>query len=202
MDILQEEELYENYINEYGNDSESESSESEIIINNSDYESDSESELLPEYNVYDEELIFMYVDESEHYNLVDNKYYLGLNGYIYVQGRTQSILLTTVSAQSFFRYNYQTVIHYLTDFLTSYSYQPRIDIILLKINSHGVYISIIKTFWLKIVQRKWKSVFKIRKNTNNLIKHPLTFLRNRELKNIPLNFPSLRGMLNNLLTKK
>ena len=86
--------------------------------------------------------------------------------------------------------------------MTSYSYQPRIDIILLKINSHGVYISIIKTFWLKIVQRKWKSVFKIRKNTNNLIKHPLTFLRNRELKNIPLNFPSLRGMLNNLLTKK
>ena len=57
MDILEEEELYENYINEYGNDSES--SESEIIINNSDYESDSESELLPEYNVYDEELIFI-----------------------------------------------------------------------------------------------------------------------------------------------
>ena len=34
MDILEEEELYENYINEYGNDSES--SESEIIINKSD----------------------------------------------------------------------------------------------------------------------------------------------------------------------
>ena len=113
MDILEEEELYENYINEYGNDSESESSESEIIINNSDYESDSESELLPEYNVYDEELIFMYVDESEHYNLIDNKYYLGLNGYIYVQGRTQSILLTTVSAQSFFRYN-MNLTHKLT----------------------------------------------------------------------------------------
>lgn len=202
MDIFEEEELYENYIDEYGN--ESETSESEIVIEYSDSysDSDSESELMPYYNVYDTDLIFIYIDESDHYALIDNKYYLGLNGYAYVRETSQPILLTTVSAKSFFRYSYQTVLHYLTDFLTSFTYQPKIDIILLNINSSGVYVSIIKTFWLRIVQRRWKKVFKIRKNAKKIIKHPLNFLKSRELKNISLDYPSLRGMLSDLVNIK
>ena len=42
-----------------------------------------------------------------------------------------------------------------------------VDIIQLKILDDGTYSAVIKTFWLKIIQRRWKQVYKERMNVIN-----------------------------------
>jgi hypothetical protein len=62
-------------------------------------------------------------------------------------------------------------------------------------------IAILKTFWLRIIQKKWKKIYKIRKN---IIKKRccLSNLSTREIRGqwpkICLNLPGLKGMLHDL----
>jgi hypothetical protein len=55
----------------------------------------------------------------------------------------------------------------------------------------GHCIAILKTFWIKIIQRSWKNVLKKR----NIIKKSISGLRYRELTGKWPNFPGLRGLL-------
>ena len=67
----------------------------------------------------------------------------------------------------------------------------------------GHYVAILKTFWLRLIQRKWKNIIKERKN---IIKKRcnLKSLRHREdtgkWPEDCLTFPQLRGMLSQLKT--
>ena len=67
----------------------------------------------------------------------------------------------------------------------------------------GHYVAILKTFWLRLIQRKWKNIIKER---NNIIKKRCTLnsLRHRELTGKwpkdCLCFPQLKGMLSQLKT--
>jgi hypothetical protein len=59
----------------------------------------------------------------------------------------------------------------------------------------GHFIAIKKTFWLRLIQRTWKNIFKMRKEINLKLSNPTT-LRNRELAGkISYPYPSLKGML-------
>ena len=64
-------------------------------------------------------------------------------------------------------------------------------------------VAILKTFWLRLIQRKWKNIIKEREN---IIKKRCTLnsLRHRELTgkwpNDCLHFPQLKGMLSQLKT--
>jgi len=62
-------------------------------------------------------------------------------------------------------------------------------------------IAILKTFWLRIIQKKWKKVFQERKNTIRK-RCNLSNLSIREIRgrwpNSCVNLPGLRGMLSNL----
>ena len=67
----------------------------------------------------------------------------------------------------------------------------------------GHYVAILKTYWLRLIQRKWKNIIKEREN---IIKKRCTLnsLRHRELTgkwpNDCLHFPQLKGMLSQLKT--
>jgi hypothetical protein len=65
----------------------------------------------------------------------------------------------------------------------------------------GHSICILKTFWLKIVQRRWKNIFRMRKNILQLRCQPSS-LRFREINghwpDSSANLPTLRGMLTTL----
>jgi hypothetical protein len=62
-------------------------------------------------------------------------------------------------------------------------------------------VAILKTFWIKIIQRKWKTIFKLRKE---ILKKRcnINFLKFREntgnWPNECFHFPQLQGMLSNL----
>ena len=62
-------------------------------------------------------------------------------------------------------------------------------------------VSIIKTHWLKLIQRTWKKIHRLRKHTIVMRSHP-NALKYREIygmwPNNCINYPSLRGMLSNL----
>ena len=65
----------------------------------------------------------------------------------------------------------------------------------------GHNVSILKTFWLRLVQRRWKNIFRMRKNILRLRCQPAT-LKFREVNgHWPANcanLPSIRGMLSNV----
>jgi hypothetical protein len=67
----------------------------------------------------------------------------------------------------------------------------------------GHYVAILKTFWLRLIQRKWKNIIKERKN---IIKKRcnLKSLKHREVTGKwpedCLRFPQLKGMLSQLKT--
>lgn len=62
-------------------------------------------------------------------------------------------------------------------------------------------VSILKTHWLKLIQRTWKKIYKLRKLTIAMRSNP-NALKHREIygkwPNICINYPNLRGMLSNL----
>ena len=62
-------------------------------------------------------------------------------------------------------------------------------------------VSILKTHWLKLVQRTWKKIHRLQKLTIAMRSHP-NALKYREIHgkwpNNCINFPNLRGMLANL----
>jgi len=65
----------------------------------------------------------------------------------------------------------------------------------------GHCVSIIKTHWLKLIQRIWRKIHRLRKHTIVMRSHP-NALKYREIygmwPNNCINYPSLRGMLSNL----
>jgi hypothetical protein len=82
--------------------------------------------------------------------------------------------------------------------------QPHIaEIVHLNNNNDDLYysVAIIKTIWLRIVQKKWKRIFKERQNII-ILRSNIKSQRYREIygkwpENCN-NYPLLKGMLNNL----
>ena len=75
---------------------------------------------------------------------------------------------TAVSNRDFFKHSLSTVTEYVRDY--TYTYIPQtanIEIVQTKFcyYADGTYLAnvLIKTFWLKIIQRRWKNVCKARK---------------------------------------
>jgi hypothetical protein len=80
------------------------------------------------------------------------KYYIG----VCMEDDDGSLLLgTSISLQTFFRYDIEYIERYL-----DYDNAPNeIVIMQLHISNELVYNVVLKTFWLKIVQRTWKRIF-------------------------------------------
>lgn len=62
-------------------------------------------------------------------------------------------------------------------------------------------VSIIKTYWLKLIQRTWKKILRLRKHIIEMRSQP-NIIKYREIHgkwpNYCINYPRLRGMLSNL----
>lgn len=198
MDIFDEEQLGEEMF--------SNNSEEEIIIESdsgSDYEVEIESDteiasidgvqyyyndLNSEnfYNICDDEELF--IDEPR----INNKYYIGLSGRPLFHSKI--LLLSCVSAKTFLKYKLDDILLYLVEMsLTLWRGRPKINILQIFINERDQYVAITKTFWLKIIQRKWKKIYKERCDTLKKMKS-LVYLRNREINGISTYFPGLNGL--------
>ena len=162
--------------------------EEEIIIIegnvvNSDSDSDNDSDSDTSYNshltwryrntpeqeriqenvdrIYDSEVEFLDSEKENH------KYYLGLCK----EPRGQRILLNiAIQPKTFLKFDIQSILNYLAEYSIFTIYRRLIDtsniqlqIMYLNIEPiTGVYTVILKTYWIRIIQRTWKRVFRER----------------------------------------
>lgn len=134
--------------------------------------------------ISDEEMDDLYDEDEEHIasNKEDNTYYIGLC-FKDMRNMEDSILLhLSISNKLFLKYDFKLIYKFL-NCIENISFLSDLDDILYlhddyKINIHimktnfqhseienePIYNVLIKTFWLKIVQRTWKRVYNKRKN--------------------------------------
>ena len=153
-------------------------------MSDTDTESDTDNDTTDseyEYDAYspDTENIFdmIYYDDSGFLDTdkEDNHYYIGLYEYIYKQ--YELLLGMTISPNIFYKYQYNNVSRYLRAYsLVRNKYSTKnLQVMQLKIDTHtNIYTVIIKTYWIRLIQRHWKKIYKermnfikIRKNISN-----------------------------------
>ena len=126
----------------------------------------------------------------------NGRYYIGLCSLISLDC-TQYIIANTVSAPTFLHNTYITIIRYLWHHSIIRVRRPKVEIIQLIILNDGTYSAIIKTFWIKIIQRRWKQIYKERQEKINRRKS-IASLKYREIRGkypIGLNIlPSINSM--------
>ena len=190
MDISEEEQIMEetymedNEIVVYDPDEVSLSDESEI----DDIESE---DFIEPYNELVEQI---YEDDSEFLDSdkESGKYYIGLAGK--VMQLHNYILLSAISPKTFMKYQTKDVLDYLVSASVAFwAGYPKIHILKLHVAEDDSYTVVIKTFWLKIIQRKWKKIYKERCELLKKYKS-LQYLRMREYSTTSNHFPGLNGM--------
>jgi hypothetical protein len=155
-----------------------------ILINNND-EFD---------HIYEEDAEFVENEKQ------DQQYYLGLYETVQCfENRPNHFLLTNaVSPKTFFRYSTTTVTDYLDLYSVAIADRDQIDIMKMTwIQNQGFtyYTVILKTHWLRLVQRHWKKVYDNRQNILNE-RRRLANIHHFELTgNHCSNLPSLWGMM-------
>ena len=161
------------------------SSESIFVLGDTDPYSDSDREFY-EFDYYDS----LYMEDTEYvenekennsYHIGSCYSYLPYSNYISNKFQTKEIYLSLpVSINLFFKIDYSIICNYFkeyggcnlnvlnTRFINPLQRRelPEIDIIKMQKKSEGHFchnIVIVKTYWLRLIQRNWKRVFKERK---------------------------------------
>ena len=196
------------------NDSDSDT-ETDIVSDSYSYSSDDESSVIiqpdNDYNHYsyiDDEIEYrlerIFREESDYIDIdkENGKYYIGL--YKYNSYRKLLILTNSVSAKSFLKFPYIDIFKYLYFYSILRPICPKIEIFCLSILPDDSYSVIIKTHWIRIIQRNWKRIFKERKEIL-LKRRSVPALYNLQISGrypAGLNsMPSIHGMLWNLNKK-
>jgi len=192
--------LYTNY--QYGIECEEmimeehDSDEDTVICNSDDEYGSSTSELSDDYeeddiveNIFDREERFLDEDKE------DGVYYIGLP--CLMLSRREWILQIAIQPKTMLSNKMNDVMRYLIDYSVTRIRSPTMHIMKLDISNTGAYNVVLKTHWLRLVQRTWKRVFKERKQFVNNCKTPRSILYRQTHGQWENNrkFPGVKGML-------
>jgi len=181
--------------------SSSEDDDSIIITNTDDGYDDADSDEHDELpgdneNVYDsiynEDALHFY-SEKEH-----GKYYIGSCHKYTTPNFTQWLLSTSVSAQTFYRHTYDKIIKYLYYYGIVRIPRHQIEIMQVQRLLDDTCTVVIKTYWLRLVQRHWKRTWAQRKSVIHKRMSPhMQLYRNIHGKypHTISRLPSVKGML-------
>ena len=134
-------------------------SDEDLVVYDTDPESDSENEID-----YDTDSESVFADDENHLDMdkEDNSYYIGMCSY--ARSCKRHVLSNSISANTFMKYPINRVRSYL------YSYsiirpirENRIEIMKTEFLEDGWLAVVLKTHWIRLVQRRWKNIFKQRK---------------------------------------
>lgn len=133
--------------------------------------------------------------ESDKYN---NHYYLGL--YKYVEQSGNLLFMMSASNKLFLKYPHEKIVDYLKEYSIVQSISDNVDIMKMYVKNDTYYV-VLKTHWIRLIQRKWKSLFNDFKNRQEQ-KLKSANLKYRERNgNFPnqLNYrPKIYGMMRKL----
>lgn len=190
-----------NYTPDESSRSDSESDDSIIIdlddnssanTDNETDDSDDDDEGIEYDSIHNEDSSHFY-SEKEH-----GKYYIGL---CHLQNTPNSnlwLLSTSVSARSFLRHSYDNINNYLYYYGLVRIPRCKVQIMQVQRLPDETCAVIIKTYWLRLVQRQWKKTYRKRKMMVRNRMHPTA----QQYKQIHgyypphiSRMPSIRGML-------
>jgi hypothetical protein len=166
------------------------------ITSGTDYQSEYYDETSDDNDVVDE--IAYSEEEFQDMDKQHNHYYIG--SAIYFPQSNIIQLDIAVSLETLFSYEIDDISLYLAEYSITNVMRtlPCVHIIQLDIKHDGEYCAIIKTFWLRIVQRAWKKQFAKRQSIIRARRHiaaqrhfELTGTYPRDIRTIP----GLRGLL-------
>jgi len=86
----------------------------------------------------------------------DRKYYIGACKLI--RPDNYFLILSVISNRLFMQYSAPVVRRYLESASLIYVHDPPIDIMQLEFRPHGTMTTIKKTYWIRLIQRHWRSV--------------------------------------------
>lgn len=170
--------------------------------------------------INDDEYDYIYDEDEEHVlsDKIHNKYYIGKcyklwSDFHKIENDDYIYHAISVSPNLFFKYSYTDIINYLNIFssFNCYNYYQNIfnrktinnteimQTVIIEKNNLPLYTVILKTHWLRLIQRHWKSVYKKQKYIINHQRKPAN-IRFREIygfypKQISY-IPGLKGLLN------
>jgi hypothetical protein len=130
-------------------------SEDSVIMELDDFSDDEDDEFIIDQIYYED---VAHLDSEKE----DNKLYIGL--YKYMPRPKFFLMLNSISSRTFFRYNYYHVLKYLYYHGSVRLHQPKIEIMKLVILPDDTYSVVLKTHWIRLIQRHWRSVLKKRKD--------------------------------------
>jgi len=169
-------------------------------------ELDSSSEYDEEESIYsddgDEILDHVEIMEEIHpIPMVNKNYYIGCYEYMPYDNSTL-LLANKIHQKTFMKFNGLSLSKYFFWYSgVPFPKLPSIDILQLHITDDDVYTVVVKTFWIKIIQRTWKRVFKERQKYIELRKC-LSVMREyeygRQYSPIGVRYGSLKGLLSTI----
>ena len=173
---------------EYPSSDDSEEDAESIDSMESDTEYDSETEEMIDRIYFHEEDFLDSEKEDKHY-------YIG-NSWV-SQDKLYILYANAVTPTTFFRFDINHVKSYLHDY-SIFATNSNIDIMKLFILDDHTYTVVIKTYWLKIIQRHWKKIYSQRKyciSRRRQIKTMMYVERNGMYPYDCYSMPGLQGML-------
>lgn len=99
----------------------------------------------------------------------NKKYYIGIccemtvNHSLHLPTESIYLMVNSISSTTYFNWSHESSLRYLYYYGMTPMHNPKVDIMQLHILDDGTYSVIIKTFWLKLIQRKWKKIYQIRR---------------------------------------
>jgi hypothetical protein len=137
----------------------------------------------------DEEIL-----DTENMEMINKHYYIG--SYSYIQEENNLLFDNKIQVATFMKYDSYEISNYLFESSIMQIYSlPSIEILQLHILPDDTYSVVIKTFWIKIIQRAWKRVYKQRQKLIQSMKN-VNSIRRRELgQTNRINLPSIYGLL-------
>jgi hypothetical protein len=164
-----------------------------IIIEFDEYSDDEEDDDIID-EIYSREQLFLDSEKQ------DGQYYIGLSKYMKCQN---ILLLNSISTTSFYKYSYIHVLKYLYYYSLVRLYQPNVEIMKLYILNDGTYSVVLKTHWIRLIQRHWRKALLMRKQIMKKQMH-LSALYHREIygrfPNGINKIPMLSGLMNRYAT--
>lgn len=146
----------------------------------------------------------IFCDEIHHLDSekTNNSYYIGICSYSVKQQNI--IFANSISSNSFFKFPFQILLDYLKGYSVLHNYYTnnrnttKLHIMKLQIERDGTYNVLLKTHWIRLIQRHWKRLYQEKKNIL-LKRRSIQSIKNFELRgkyDIGLRIlPTINGML-------
>lgn len=191
--------------NENNRAHESDSDEDDLLSQASTIETDDSSIMDIDFDDdehdYQDEHIF--IEDADHFiERTNGTYYLGICQYI--PFRNINLLANSVSQRVYFRNQHSDILRYLVNYSIICINRPRIEIMKLDIQPDDSYSVILKTHWIRLIQRHWKKIYKKRQEIISR-RSSIVFQKIKEITGVyPVGYnkiPTTRGMLRNYNSK-